>query len=69
MAQRDQDETHEEKARRLGVPLIPKRTTPSLPGPNPVQAVCGECGIELHRVMGYVCPKMNCPTGLGPTLM
>jgi hypothetical protein len=56
-------ETPEEKAKRLGVPLIPKR-----PPVNPwdVTGVCGECGLELRRTMGFVCSKGNCPCGLGP---
>lgn len=59
------NESPEEKARRLGVPLIPK--LPELPPhqPNPVVAVCGECGIELHQIMGYVCNRPRCPTGMG----
>ncbi len=61
-------ETPEEKARRIGVPLIPKRQEPWEKYPfntNPVISVCGQCGLELHRVMGYCCRRANCPTGLG----
>lgn len=29
---------------------------------------CSKCGIELHKVMGYVCSHMGCPTGMGPTV-
>lgn len=59
-------ETPEQKAKRLGVPLVPKRGT-SLPTIrlDGIVSVCGECGLELHRAMGYVCPRINCPTGLG----
>lgn len=61
------NETPEQKAERIGVPLIPKtipiKTMPS--NPHGAIGVCGQCGIELHRVMGYVCPQSNCPTGLG----
>lgn len=32
--------------------------------PEPV-AQCSACGLELHKVMGYVCSRANCPTGLG----
>ena len=49
------------------VPVIP----PLPPGypppvtPNPVVATCGECKMNLHQVMGYVCMNPRCPTGLG----
>lgn len=61
------NETPAEKAKRIGVPLIPKKITinPAPGNQNGAIGVCGECGIELHRVMGYVCQKTNCPTGLG----
>lgn len=56
--------TPEEKARHYGVPLIPKRSAQPNQG---VIAICGECGLEMRGAMGYVCPRINCPTGLGPT--
>ena len=48
------------------VPIIP----PLPPGepdpdPNPIIAVCGECGLEVRRIMSYSCPNPRCPTGLG----
>jgi hypothetical protein len=49
------------RAEYLGVPVIPAIPTPKDKGPNPVVAICGECGLELHRVMGYVCSRENCP--------
>lgn len=61
-------ETPEEKARRLGVPVIPRKPVVNIApiiDPNRVMSVCGECGLELRMVMGYVCSKSNCPTGLG----
>lgn len=44
------------------VPIIP----PLPPGPNPVEpnpvvAKCGECGLEIRRVMNFVCPNERCP--------
>lgn len=37
--------------------------------PTPIEPVrnnsCPKCGIELHKVMGYVCGQPDCPTGLG----
>lgn len=59
-------ETPEQKAKRLGVPLIPKCPTTPPPGnPHGVVSVCGECGLEIYRTMGYSCQRNNCPTGLG----
>lgn len=51
------------------VPVV----TPLPPGypdldPNPTIAVCGECGLELKHVMGYVCSNSRCPCGLGPII-
>lgn len=44
------------------VPVIP----PLPPGepnldPNPVVAKCGECGLEIRRVMHYSCGNSRCP--------
>ena len=50
----------EKKAKDLGVPVIPKRL-PINREPNPVVAVCGECGLEIRQVMMYSCGKINCP--------
>jgi hypothetical protein len=33
--------------------------------PFGIIGTCPKCGIELHQVMGYWCPKAECPTGLG----
>lgn len=63
-------ETPAEKAKRLKVPLL--GPTPSRPifDPDPTISVCGTCGLELKRIMGYVCSQNDCPTGLGsPTSM
>lgn len=52
------------------VPVIPKLPddVPS-PGdpvdPNPVVAVCGECGMTIRLVMGYSCRNPRCPCGFG----
>ncbi len=44
------------------VPVIPPLEGPDLPcDPNPVVAKCGQCGLNLHRVMGYVCSHPRCP--------
>lgn len=60
-----ENETPEERARRLGVPLIPKIKKPMIPNTEGVIAVCGECGLNLRSVMMYVCTRTACPTGLG----
>lgn len=52
----------EKKAKDLNVPIIPPlEQTPSAPTYNPTVAICGACGIELKQVMGYVCPRNDCP--------
>ncbi len=53
---KNKHESPEEKARRIGVPLIPK-----LPPINPTIAVCGLCGIELKGIMMYSCNRTGCP--------
>lgn len=60
-------ETPEEKARRIGVPVVPRRPPRPPVNPDPILAVCGECGVEIRRVMMYSCQNGNCPCGLGPT--
>lgn len=58
----DVPETPEEKAKRLKVKVIPRKSSLERdPETNPVVAVCGECGISIHRVMGYACGNMHCP--------
>ena len=59
----DIKETPAEKAKRIGVPLIPAKQRPFRdPFPhNGTVSVCGECGMEMKRVMGFVCPRSNCP--------
>jgi hypothetical protein len=51
-----------EEARERGIPVIPKLPDPT-PNydPNPTVAVCGECGLEMKRVMGYCCGNSRCP--------
>lgn len=52
--------TPEEKAKRLGVPLIPKRTLPQFKDKD-IIAVCGQCGREVNRVEMYACMNEKCP--------
>lgn len=43
-------------------PVIPPlpQDEPNL-DPNPIVAICGECNLELRRVMGYSCGNPRCP--------
>ena len=45
-------------------PSYPRYPTYPVPVPNN----CSLCGLELGKVMGYCCPNIECPTGLGPTI-
>lgn len=40
---------------------------PFISDPNifKIPSSCAKCGIQLDRVMGYVCSQSGCPTGLG----
>jgi hypothetical protein len=52
-----------EKAKRLGVPVIPKKESkPIAPTEtNPVVSICGQCGMEMRAVMHYSCSRSDCP--------
>lgn len=63
------NEDYRKKAEKLGVPVIPPNDTPPYPNNNDVKAICGQCGIEILKVMGYCCSHSNCPTGMGPTIV
>ena len=65
-------ERYKREADQIGVPVIPPLPPHSpwyIPegprDPNPVVAICGECGLHIHNVMGYSCSRPRCPTGLG----
>lgn len=54
------------RAKELDVPVIEPLPPPPPPrNPQGVIAICGQCGLEITRVMGYVCHNQRCPTGLG----
>ena len=54
--------TPEDRARELGVPLIRRRLPVDVTtDPNPVVAVCGECGIAINKIMHFSCQNHNCP--------
>jgi len=44
------------------VPLIPQLPPQRQIGdPNPIMAICGECGRKVHRLEGYYCGNGRCP--------
>jgi hypothetical protein len=44
-----------------GLPIIPKLPEwPKRPADGAV-AICGECGMRILQVMGYVCSRPRCP--------
>lgn len=54
-------ETPAEKAKRIGVPLIPARPVAQPLDQNPIVSVCSACGMEMRRVMGFSCSRSDCP--------
>jgi hypothetical protein len=57
---------YDQEAKQLGVPVIPPIQAPHRPSdPNPVVAICGQCGMHICQLMHYVCSQPNCPAGLG----
>lgn len=49
-----------------GLPII-KPIVPQWPkrGQDGAIAQCGVCGLRIMPVMGYCCPRTNCPCGFG----
>ncbi len=45
--------------------LILEKNIPFDRIPN-INDKCSLCGLNLSGVMGYCCPNLKCPTGLGP---
>jgi hypothetical protein len=42
---------------------------PYIPPPDPWnKSTCPKCGMKLDGTMGYCCPNMDCPTGMGPII-
>ena len=57
-------DTPEEKAKILGVPLIPLQTHKDKKKPtfsNTTTGICRECGLEIKERMFYKCKNNNCP--------
>jgi hypothetical protein len=54
-----------EMFKRILDPPIPYPTRyPGYPG-QPA-SMCPKCGLKLEGVMGYCCPHIDCPVGMGP---
>lgn len=63
MTDKNNKDEIEKKAKELNVPIIPPINVPidNTPTYNPTVAICGVCGIEMKQIMGYVCPRNDCP--------
>lgn len=48
-----------------GLPIIPPLPDDSPPPSDGAVAICGECGMRIYPVMGYVCNNPRCPCGFG----
>lgn len=57
-----------ERARKIGVPVLPGRPTERMPEENPIVGVCGVCGIDVRKVMWMACNKAGCPLASGTTM-
>lgn len=57
-----------ERARKIGVPVLPARPVERPAEENPVVAVCGACGIDIHKIMWMACNKAGCPLSSGTTM-
>lgn len=58
------EETPEQRAKRLGVPLVANDPLSKGSGTEPVLAVCGTCGSELRKSNVGQCTRVDCPTKL-----
>lgn len=61
------------KSKPIQIPEIPPVEPMPLPDPpvfpsNENVGQCSKCGLQLHKVMMYVCPHAQCPVGLGGIL-
>lgn len=43
------------------VPIIPPRRKNPSREPNPVIAICGECGVMIRQLMYFSCGRSCCP--------
>ena len=57
-----------ERARKIGVPVLPPRRADRPAEENPVVAVCGACGIDVRKVMWMACNKAECPLSSGTVM-
>lgn len=46
---------------------VPSMAPSPFPAPYPqYNPTCTQCGLQIDKMLGYVCPNPRCPTGLGP---
>ena len=59
-----------DRIEKANKPFGPYTPPPNLPpfNPRPIVKNCPTCGIKLEGVMGYCCPRGDCPTGMGPVM-
>lgn len=57
---KQENETPEEYAKRIGVPVIPKKIKPKFE-PIHIIAVCGECGHGVTSTSSFYCSNRDCP--------
>ena len=57
-----------EKANKPFGPYTPPPNLPPLNPPKQDYHKCSKCGLEMKGVMGYCCPRGDCPTGMGPVM-
>jgi len=44
-----------------GLPIIPALPKARKQAADGAIAICGECGLRIKPIMGYVCGKSRCP--------
>lgn len=59
------NESAEERARRLGVPLVQSDPLSKAAPTDPVLSVCGTCNQDLRKSTNVgACPRTDCPAKL-----
>lgn len=57
-----------ENANKLFGPFTPIPNEPPPWLPKEALHKCSKCGLEMKGVMGYCCPRLDCPSGMGPVV-
>jgi hypothetical protein len=51
-----------------GLPIIPPLNPAQQPkAADGAVAICGACGLRIYSVMGYSCPRLDCPVFMHAT--